>query len=262
MELHMLLHKARFLEGGWALYSFLHYAGQPFRVVIHSDGSLDTDCSEILSGLFPGVHIIPRAEADTTVNRVLKEQGLNNCIEFRRRHILGLKLIDPFVFCRTASYLLLDSDILTYSKPHEIIDPDFGSMGASTPHLYSVDCWDGSYACSSKEFSAAGIKPAYRLNSGIVKIQRSGLSLERIERTISKLDLLGRDHVNFYAEQTLFACELPCHGAVGLDPERYTICGDPDNGQIVTGHYCGDYFKKTLFYRKGIPRLARELPVG
>jgi hypothetical protein len=258
----MLLHRARFLEGVWAVYSFLYCAGQPFRVVIHSDGSLDANCAAILSSLFPGIHIIPREEADRIVTAALKGHGLTNCVEFRRRHILALKLLDPFIMGSSPSYLVLDSDILTFSKPHELLDPGpADAEGASHPHLYSPDCWDGAYALSLEGLRAAGVQPAYRLNSGILKIQRAGFSLERIEAAIPRLDLLGRDIALCYAEQTLYACELPFHGLVRLDPERYTICGDPNDGKIVTGHYCGDYYGKTRFYREGIPRLAKELPI-
>jgi hypothetical protein len=262
MELHMLLHKARLLEGVWALYSFLYYAGQPLRAVIHSDGSLDANCTGILSGLFPGAVIISRAEADSSVNATLKERGLHRCIELRQRHILGLKLLDPFLFSRTDTYLMLDSDILTFSKPAELFEPNFGAANGTALHLYGLDCSDGSYALSAEQFRAAGVQPAYRLNSGILKIQRSALRLERIEETIFRLGLLDKERIHMFAEQTLYACELPCHGVVGLDPERYTICGDPNNGKIVTGHYCGDHYQKTRFYREGIPRLARELPLG
>ncbi len=261
MELHMLLNKARLWEGAWALYSFLYYAAQPLRVVVHSDGTLDGGCASILSGLFPGIHIIPRAEADGVVTATLKEQGLNQCIELRRRHILGLKLLDPFIYSCTPSYLMLDSDLLTFSKPSELLDPSFAIAGDLSPHLYSPDCSD-SMALAPEKLRLAGFQPAYRLNSGLLKIQRNGLSLARIEETISKLNLLRGERVSFYAEQTLYACELPRHGAMRLDPERYTICGNPNERSIVTGHYCGEYYMKTLFYREGIPRLATALGIA
>jgi hypothetical protein len=178
----------------------------------------------------------------------------------RRRYLYILKLLDTFIFCRTPSYLTLDSDILTFSKPSELLDPAFGSAGGLAPHLYSPDVLD-SLSSTPEKLIAAGFRPASRLNCGLLRIQRSGVCLSRIEQTISKLDLLGGDRVNFYAEQTLYACELPSHGAVRLDPERYTICGDPNDGKIVTGHYCGGYCEKTRFYREGIPRLARELAI-
>jgi hypothetical protein len=258
LELHMLLQKTRVLEGAWCLYSLLYYAGRPLRVVVHNDGTLDARCGEILGGLFPGIHIIPREEADSVVTAALEKQGFRNCLELRRRHIFGLKLFDPFIFSHTPSYVTLDSDILTFSVPHEILDTGFGAVNGTTPHLYSPDCWDYSMALSPEKLHATGLKLAYRLNAGLLKIQRAGFSLERVEAAISRLDLLGRDSVLFYSEQTVYACELPFHGAVRLDPERYTICGDPDDDKIVTGHYCGDYYPKTRFYREGIPRLARE----
>jgi hypothetical protein len=260
LEVHMLLQKTRLLEGSWALYSLLYYSGQPLRVVIHDDGTLDAASTQTLARLLPGIRIIPRAEADAIVTSTLEKQGFRNCIEMRQRHVFGLKLLDPFILSRTPSYLTLDSDILTFSAPRELLDPAFGAADGTAPHLYSPDCWD-SMALSPERLAASGMKVAYRLNAGLLKIQRAGFSLERLEAAISRLDLFGPDTALCFAEQTLYACELPCHGTVRLDPERYTICGDPNSGTIVTGHYCGDYYGKTRFYREGIPRLVKQLPL-
>ena len=104
-----------------------------------------------------------------------------------------------------------------------------------------------------------GLKVVPRLNAGLLRIQREGICLERIEELLEKTGLARDTPVNFYAEQTLYACELSAHGAVPLDLDRYTICGDPDSARTVTGHYCGGGFWATRFYNKGLPRLAAEL---
>ena len=262
LELHMLLQKTRVWEGCWALYSFLYYARQPLRVVIHDDGTLDRSCTDILSGLFPGIRIITRKVADDVVNKTLKQQGLNHCLALRgKRYNLALKLLDPLIFCHTPSYLMLDSDILTFSKPAELLDLGYGAADGITPHLYSPDCCSG-LARTPEKLCAAGFQPAPLLNSGILRIQHSAFSLEHVDEMISKLDLLSGDSIHFFTEQTLYACELQFHGAVRLDPERYTVLGDPSDSKIVTGHYCGDYYGKTRFYREAIPHLAKKLPIG
>jgi hypothetical protein len=262
LEVHMLLQKARLWEGAWSLYSLLYYAGQPLRVVIHDDGTLDTNCADTLSGLFPGIRIIPRKVSDDVVNQTLKQQGLNHCLALRgTSYVHILKLLDPFFFCGTPAYIVLDSDILTFSQPTELLDLGFGAADGITPHLYSPDCWD-SLVLTPEALCAAGFPPVRGLNCGLVRIQRGGFCLEHVDQMIAKLNLLRRESIHFFTEQTLYACEMGSHGAVRLDPERYTICGDPNDGKIVTGHYCGDYYGKTRFYREGIPRLAKELPIA
>jgi hypothetical protein len=261
LEVHMLLHKARVWEGAWALYSLLHYAGEPLRVVIHDDGTLDKGCAGILSGLFPGIRIIPRKEADDVVNAKLERQGLKHCLALRRTYYVHfLKLIDPFVFAGTPAYIVIDSDILTFSQPSELLDLGFGAGGGTTPHLYSPDRVD-SLVRTPEALCAAGLPPVRKLNCGLVRIQRGGFSLEHVDQMIAKLDILNRESIHFFTEQTLYACEMACHGAVRLDPERYTICGDPHDSKIVTGHYCGDYYGKTRFYREAIPCLVGKLPI-
>jgi hypothetical protein len=262
-EVHMLLNKARLLEGAWALYSFRYYAGLPFRLVVHSDGSLDAECADILCRILPGTQLVPRDRGDDIVNGELRKRGLLSSIEFRRRLIFGLKLFDPYITAREESYIALDSDILTFSPPVELTTRDFGSQNGNTPHLYSPDNNRIRYSADRETLMRKlGRNVASQLNAGLVKVQRSAFSLARIEELINKLELLATDPVDFfYAEQTLYACELACHGALSLDPQRYTICGDPNDGTIVTGHYCGGGYWSSRFYREGIPRLVRELPI-
>src|SRR5882762_9181976 len=48
LEVHMLLHHQRILEGIWALYSFVHFARVPCQIYVHSDGSLTaTDAAHL-----------------------------------------------------------------------------------------------------------------------------------------------------------------------------------------------------------------------
>jgi hypothetical protein len=261
--LHMLLHKARFLEGAWALYAFRYYARVPLQVTVHSDGSLDAECTAFLSRILPGIQIIPRDRADETVNGELGKRGLASSLELRRRFVLGLKLFDPYILGRTENYIVLDSDILTFSTPVELMTRDFGAQNGTAPHLYGPDNNDLRYTHDRGTLiGVLGKNIAYRLNSGLLKIQRSAICLSRLEETLQKLDLLSAGHISHYAEQTLFACELSHHGALALDIDRYTICGEPHNGAIVTGHYCGGSFCRTRFYLEAIPRLAEEIGIS
>jgi hypothetical protein len=258
--LHMLLHKGRFLEGAWALYAFRYYAREPIQVTVHSDGSLDAECVSFLSRLLPGIQIIPRDRADEIVNGELERRDLVSSLEFRRRFVLGLKLFDPYVLGRAENYIVLDSDILTFSSPVELMTRNFGSHNGQAPHLYGADNNDLRYTHDRDTLiRVLGSSIPYRLNSGLLKIQRIAISLPRVEETLRKLDLLSASRISHYAEQTLYACELSHHGALALDVERYTVCGEPHNGVIVTGHYCGGNFCRTRFYLEAIPRLAREI---
>ncbi len=145
------------------------------------------------------------------------------------------------------------------SAPTDLLRHEAVLGGNSTPHFYSPDNNDNQYSRSPDVlFRATGVNPAYRLNAGLLRVQRCGLSLDRIDETVHKLGLLSDQPLSHYAEQTLYACELPHHGAVRLDPERYTICGDPNSKATVTGHYCGGGYWGTRFYREGVPRLVEE----
>jgi hypothetical protein len=257
-ELHMLLHKGKLLEGAWALYSFLFHSASGIRVVIHSDGSLDADCAAVLSRLFRGVRVISREESDRHVLSQLNRLGLPHCADLRRRFVLSLKLFDPHLYTESDSYIILDSDILTFSSPWELVEER-----GDTRHLYSPDNNECQYSRPVTELQeSVGRVIARRLNSGLLRILRRGISFNRIDEAIAKAGILHDQPISHYAEQTLYACELPVQGAVALDPARYTICGDPCSPETVTGHYCGGGYWATRFYREGLPRLASQFRVS
>jgi hypothetical protein len=253
IELRMLLHKKRFLEGLWSLYSFVHFAGMPIKVAVHSDGSLDADCVATLHALLPGCDVIARETADAEITAVLQERGLKHCLEWRRRVIFALKTIDLWYYCRASHYCVLDSDILTFAHQDQLLH-----------HLddrprYSVDNNDDSYAWRRPELERrmGGPVPP-RLNAGLLLIARSALSLETFEEILGRTQMLSEPGANLYfSEQTAYACALGTRSAIPLNTTAYSICGDPN--AVVTGHYCGGGYWASRFYREGLPLLAHRM---
>jgi hypothetical protein len=256
IELRMLLHKARFLEGAWALYSFLRFACIPIRVVVHSDGSLDTGSADMLRRIFVGCTVLDRATADLQVLERLNKNGLDLCAELRKRLILALKLLDFYCLGEASTYIVLDSDVLTFQHPQELVEAK--SLGATTPHIFSQDNNDQSYPLPADVLQGrAKTVVLKRLNSGLLRIERSGLDLHDIEDCLRETNLLtDPQSILRYVEQGVYACCLARHGAVGLHPDRYTICGDPR--EVVTGHYCGGGYWASRFYREGVPYLVHK----
>lgn len=257
LELKMLLHKARFLEGLWSLYSFLRHANKKLQLTVHSDGSLDADCVSALKKLFPGARVIHRHEADALVGRLLARKQLNRCNELRDRVILSLKLLDFLAISETRNFISLDSDILTYQEPSELLNPPIMADGR-TLHLYSADNNELSYALPREVMEKRLRHPiASKLNSGLMNIQNHELSLDMVEDYLERSRMLTDPQANlYYTDQTIWAALLQYPGARPLSPNAYTICGGPHDS--VTAHYCGGGYWATRFYREGLPHLAAK----
>jgi hypothetical protein len=99
-----------------------------------------------------------------------------------------------------------------------------------------------------------------RLNAGLLRVERSGLGLNTFEDVLGKTRLLTDPQARlYYSEQAVYACALPVHGAVGLDADAFTICGEPST--VITGHYCGFGYSATRLYREGLPVLSRRMGI-
>jgi len=259
VEVHMLLHHQRILEGIWALYSFAHFSQAGCQIFVHSDGSLTEADTRQLQQVLPGAHVIERPEADQRVEGRLRELGLSRSLQFRDSLVFALKLFDPFFFGDHSSFVLLDSDVLFFRRPTEVIaeliDPD----SLEPLSLYSPD--NGFRYCLSAETlqEVLGQQCIVNFNPGVLRARRAVLDLAFVEDCLQRAEFWGsgtRPH--YYAELTLWAMQLTNAGAHQLPP-TYAITPPLDGLPPVSGHYCGGGYPATWFYSRGLPRLAGEL---
>jgi hypothetical protein len=262
VEVHMLLHHQRIMEGIWALYSFAHFAQVPCQIFVHSDGSLTNADVARIDKVLPGVHVISRQEADERVACRLRERGLWQSLRFRDSLIFALKLFDPFLFGDRSTFFLLDSDVLFFRRPNELLDDlDEDSSGSGRPSLYSPD--NGIRYCLDPETLRAllGKDCIPLFNPGVVRTNRSVLDLERIEHYLQRHEFWGAgSRPHYYAELTLWAMLLAVAGARQLPPS-YAITPPLDGPIPATGHFCGGGYPATWFYSRGLPRLASQLGI-
>lgn len=258
VEIHMLLHHKRIYEGLWSLYSFASLAERPCRIVIHDDGSLTPADLELLDRVFPGLRVIKRAFADEALITFFRERKLERCERFRRNLIFALKLFDPIFFAENDWFVLMDSDVLFYRKPVELLQGLNNAPAQPIECLYSCD--NGYRYCIEERelMELLGKTCIERFNPGIVRVSRGIVDFEQFERWLSHPGFwTGTGAGNYYAELTLWAMALTLADAQPL-PDSYGICS-PEPDQFTYGHYCGGGFWASLFYTRGIPYLKRLL---
>lgn len=262
IEVHMLLHHKRIYEGLWALYSFAYFCDQPCRIIVHNDGSLSNLDICLLNQLFPHCQVIAREEADSIIIGHLHEKGLTHCLKLRQKCIFALKLFDPCFFSKNNCFISLDSDVLFFSHPRKLIDQiDTINETTNFTNLYSTDVTDAYSLKSADLANLLGKKTIKRLNAGLLRVCQSSIDFKRIEKYLHHPDFYNQDGtVHYYAEQTLWAMELTISNALAL-PNTYAICPNTEEPELVSGHFCGGGYWASLFYTRGLPRLAQTFSV-
>lgn len=255
-EVHMLLNHGRILEGAWALYSFQHLSEASAHIVIHDDGTLQDKDLTLLRSLFSPITIWRRAAADDVCVSRLKQLGFERLVRFRSQLVFALKLTDPVLLGRTRSIVIMDSDVLFFKTPTEILNAALSGEAA-----YSLNC--GDYYCvpESDLSDLIGGPLIPRCNAGLLVVDRRLVDLERWNDYLREPRFWNSDGTGeYHAEETLWACELARLKATPL-PASYAI-GAPKPSKFHFGHYHGGGpYHSTLFYTRGLPYVRKLIPV-
>jgi hypothetical protein len=247
-EIHVLTCSTDWLNLIWALKSFYHFSKRRYGLCIHDDGTLKEEARFHFRRHFPESRLISRAEADAVVFPSLVAYPL--CAELRRRNTLCLKLFDFRHYLRSERMLLLDSDILFFSEPRELLlrieDPGYwkNTVNEDLASAYTVD------AETVKRTLGFDLQP--RFNSGLGLIHNASLNLDWIERFMGLPGIVG----HFWRiEQTLFALCSSMYG-VELLPEEYRVRVRGHSAGLPCRHYIGQI--RHLMYREGLSRLCQN----
>ena len=247
-EIHVLTSQQDWLNLVWALKSFYWASSRHYRLCIHDDGTLDEVARQELRRHFPDARLIDRHAADHDVLPTL--DAFPHCRTFRESNHLSPKLFDFRHYLESERMLLLDSDVLFFQDPVELLrrieDPGYrrNSVNADMESAYTVH--------SADVRARLGIELPERFNSGLGVIHAESLKHEWIEEFLGLPGVLG----HFWRiEQTLFAL---CSARFGVEllPEEYRVSLQRGTEGCVAKHYIGAV--RHLMYREGMARLVRQ----
>jgi hypothetical protein len=238
----------------WAAKSFYHYAGVDWPLVWHEGGSLRPAYRAALKRHFPQSLVLTAAEAMTGVEAELARGGFTRCLNARRRSFMLMKMIDCVVLSNAQRLLLLDSDVLFFKKPEELIA---AGASESSKNLFNRD--NGTWYTIRRETAKAryGIDLIPELNAGLGLVRRESLTLPMMEEFLADPDIQSEP---WLTEQTLQAL---CGSRVGVEllPETYLVSQSPGlttskGGPLVSKHYPG--LVRHLLYEEGMTHLIRS----
>jgi len=247
-EVHILTCERDRTMAFWALKSFYHYLGERPPLVVHDDGSLSAESFRLFDHHFPKCTVVraDQADADSRLRESLGLLPLCDLWRFRCEFQLAKKLFD-FPCLSTEPFIVgIDSDILFFRKPTEILE----CVHASVPFMASD--YQEAY-----DFDAPGLIP--RLNSGLFGLHRNAFDFTLVETLLqAQVDASPAHRFEFWKgwlEQTLLAYLFSrSNGGRILDLNRYQISSMLISDDTISQHFVNDG-SRSAFFRWGLRRL-------
>ena len=264
IQLHLLFGHRTVHEAVATIQSLYRFT-PAWPVVLHDDGTLTAKDRTLVTSLLVGVRLIDRRRSDEEVIAHLEKAGLARLADFRRNVVFALKLLDVPFYAAGSRLLMMDTDVLFYEKPVELLAALYASDDEWRDR-YSED-FSSSYAWdfdAIREYTGLDILP--RVNVGLVALRRPRLWWERYERWLGIQKPFRSKH---HLEQTLYALEFTEDGARALAPEydvmfRASYVGDyakwirsaQGGKNVISQHYCGGPAQRRHYYRHYLQRVA------
>lgn len=213
----------------WALKSLLHYSDVPWDIWL-ADGGLRTHHVNLFEQHFPGIRVHRRDELDERTRGVLKLFPMSYQLRHRRGYAPAMKLIDPPLYL-SERFLLLDSDVLFFSKPEEIL---VALNDTSRPFHFNME--------------------RGAINSGVSVVDPQAVRLEDVELCLSAFSQKQRD--GWTIEQDVYTALAkgrfaPLPGWYAVEP-----ISEEEHERVTCCHYIG--VCRHSFFRRGVLRLRSQ----
>lgn len=242
-EIHVLACDKDFLCLLWALRSFFFFSGKIASLTVHDDGSLRPWQFQTLSHLFPGSRAIPKSQSDCEMADFLSSHG--KCLEVRQQSVYNVKVFDFAFYSRGKRLILLDCDVLFFSRPADL-------LSNCRESLFNSDIWTN-YLFSTEDIkSRFGLAVPEKVNIGVGVMSKDCFDLDLTER------LLSDDRFSsspFFIDQTLIAM-LASRNTIRLLGPEYQVSLSRGLTNTVSKHYTR--LVRHLFFLEGLPRLVSE----
>lgn len=241
-SVHMLVGSRDFLMGCWSIASFLRVMPEMGDLCIHSDGTLTKVQSDILKRLFPYVRI------ENTQTFLANHADLLNQYttlkQFRETYTrFQIRIIDQHFLSGKKYRLFLDSDLIWFREPKEIID----ALRANIPSPLMMS--NGEYVRMEFKDGSLTDDTVSRPNGGIVLYREDQMDMGRMQEFLKKADYLHKR----FGDQAWMAWTL----RPALLPEEVYIIKGTLTPSIIVRHYTNPSRLKFYFY--GLNRVFHDI---
>lgn len=255
IEVQMFCGKRDLDMGIWASWSLFRFLDGRGRLYVHSDGSLDEDDLKTWRRVIEGLVVIEKMQINEQARRLLAEKcPLLN--QWRTDHWASVQLIDMHLAGNADSILVMDSDVLCFSRPDAVLETiDRGEFGwcGGVSDAYSTSV--------SMLHEITDVKVARKLCAGFLVSPR--LEIEDfiiVERILEKIRSDGRiDWNHYWSCQTYIAILAGLRGGGTIFPPGYSNCMRRTKSRQVLRHYFGVPCVRFRYFKEGIPRICKQI---
>lgn len=235
----------------WALKSFYYFAQVDWPLILHDGGGFTPAIRTALVHHFPNARILDADEPNDAVDDALARQNHLAIARMRRKSPMFRRLIDCKVLACAPNVLLLDSDVLFFQRPAEIIEAGESQLQR---FLFNRD-YTSSYSISREQARHwLGVDLPECINCGLGVFPAGLVDLQFLEEICRS----GQVPLDSYPDQTLLAL-LASRFGYGYFSDCYDVfVGPADIGaaRLVTRHYVSPV--RNLFFEEGIPHLKKS----
>lgn len=248
-SLHMVTCHRHLDMSLWCLKTFIQYSEISPAITIHDDGSLTKSDKCLLRQSLARCAVIDRTDADRRLDRTLAAYPYSRQMRQKRRFYCSLKLFDPWVYSAYDVVVLLDSDILFFRRPNELLER--AARGAA---CFNSD-YQSAYAVERDEiWRRLGVKVLDKFNAGLLVLARRDYDLDLVENYFASFFSASTD-LNRH-EQTAYAILLSRCGAHRLSG-NYQISKQAIGSETVSHHFVNDG-SRLHFSTRGVRTLRRR----
>ena len=242
-----------FLTGKFFLYqtlfciqSLLRVSDKKMKYHLIDDGSLDDELIKRINKQLPGAVVITQAHISQYLLQKLPIADYPILHRKRKEYPHIKKLIDVHVLPGQWK-LVLDSDMLFWKSPHEILS----WLEKPECPIYMLDCQQ-SYGYSNRLMEKLGnTKIPNRVNVGVIGLKSENINWFAVESWINQLE--QEEGTSYYLEQALSAMIIGNQASVILPAADYIVNPDKEEIEVQKGilHHYVDLSKKG-YYKKAL----------
>lgn len=252
IETHLLCSHRDYLTALWALRSFYHFSGVAYPLVIHIQGNVPRRVAGRLRRHFPEARVVLGPESNQFAEQYLNAGGLHRLLAARRASPFMMKLTDFPILSQAEQILMLDSDVLFFAPPVELLRR---AEVLASSILFQKDLASTYNISENDAYARFGIRMAAAVNTGIAIVPRRSLDLSRCEVFLADADVAKPTG---WIEQTLYSLCASEKGLIEFLPDSYVVSLQPLSSLdgIVARHYAGP--SRPLLTSEGMPFLLHS----
>ena len=258
LEVHVQVCHRDWLNGIWTIMSFAYFARQPFRLVMLQDGTVPECAWDHFKQLFPGVVIADRESLRPEVEKRLGAVSPTIVKMWESGEYCTLpKVVDSWILAKNKTIVTLDSDVLFFDCPKELLDP---SLVEDQIAIYNYINYDGGsrnthYSHDAEELEhGTGISLPYDFIIGLGRVNLEYFDWELCEKVLANYPPKGPVK-HFTIDQSIMGLWASVHGFSHLDKNRYSVTPVKTLDGVMGRHYISK--TRDLMYVEGMRTLRK-----